>query len=374
MKVIVIGLGAMGSSALYNLSKRGIDVIGIDKFSPPHQFGSTHGDTRVFRVAYKEGIDYVPLLIRAKELWYELSQERKRDIFLNTGVLYIANHENNSVTGPLEVTKSYDIDFEQLSHDELVYRYPALRPDQDMVGFFDKEGGILKVEDCVESYLEFSRNYGAKLILNETVLKWKTSNNGIEVITESDRFFADKLIVSAGAWLTELIDLKPINLSIERQVNHWIDLKDKTHFSVSELPVTTWEYGLENRSFYTIPDLGQGFKISRHHGGEVTNPNDVDRNVKNDEIEDIQQLFENFFEATGIVENSKTCLYTNTDSQDFLIDFYRENDNVLILSPCSGHGFKFASVLGEVAADLIETGKSKFNLTNFSFEKHKKFS
>ncbi len=159
MKVIVIGLGAMGSSALYNLSKRGVEVIGIDRFSPPHQFGSTHGDTRVFRVAYKEGIDYVPLLIRAKELWYELSQERERDIFLNTGVLYIANHENDSVAGPLEVTKSYDIDYEQLSHEELVYRYPALRPDQDMVGFFDKEGGILKVEDCVESYLEFSRNY-----------------------------------------------------------------------------------------------------------------------------------------------------------------------------------------------------------------------
>ena len=374
MKVIVIGLGAMGSSALYNLSKRGVEVIGIDRFSPPHQFGSTHGDTRVFRVAYKEGIDYVPLLIRAKELWYELSQERERDIFLNTGVLYIANHENDSVAGPLEVTKSYDIDYEQLSHEELVYRYPALRPDQDMVGFFDKEGGILKVEDCVESYLEFSRNYGAKLILNETVLSWKTSNNGIEVITESDRFFADKLIVSVGAWLTELIDLNPVNLSIERQVNHWIDVKAKTQFSVSELPVTTWEYGLENRSFYTIPDLGQGFKISRHHGGEITNPNDVDRNVKNSEVEDIQQLFESFFEAPGVVENSKTCLYTNTDSQDFLIDFYEGNDNVLILSPCSGHGFKFASVIGEIAADLIETGKSKFNLTNFSLKKHKDFN
>ena len=374
MRVIVIGLGAMGSSTLYNLSKRGIDVIGIDRFSPPHQFGSTHGDSRVFRAAYKEGFDYVPLLIRAKELWYELSQEIKRDIFLNTGVLYIANREKDSITGPLEVTKSYDIDYEELSHEEMVYRYPVLKPDHDMVGFFDKEGGILKVEDCVESYLGLSKNYGAKLILNETVLDWKTTNNGIEVITESNRLSADKLIVSSGAWLTEFIDLNSMNLLIERQVNHWIDVKDKFQASISDLPVTTWEYGLEIRSFYTIPDLGQGFKISRHHGGEITNINDVNRDINNEEIEDIQKLFESFFEASGIVKNSKTCLYTNTESQDFLIDFYLGNNNVLILSPCSGHGFKFASVVGEVAADLIETGKSKFNLTNFSFEKHKKFN
>ena len=372
MRIIVIGLGAMGSAALYNLSKRGIDVIGIDKFSPPHALGSTHGDSRIFRLAYREGFDYVPLLIRAKEIWYELSKETEKDIFLETGVLYIANPDSDSIKGTLEVTKSYELDYEELSHNEILYRYPAVKPDQDMVGFLDKGGGILKVEDSVESYLKLSKNYGAQLVLNETVLGWKENKNGIEVRTDTDKFSADRLIISAGAWLPDLIDVKEINIMVERQIMHWIDVENKTQFSLSKLPVTGWEYGVNKRSFYTIPDLGKGFKIARHHEGKIINPDNVDRNVYDREKKDIQELFKNFFVgASAIVKSSKTCLYTNTDSQDFLIDFYPGNNNVLILSPCSGHGFKFASVVGEIAADLIETGKSKFNLTNFSFEKHR---
>jgi sarcosine oxidase len=370
MKVIVIGLGAMGSSVSYHLAKRGIEVVGIDQFSPPHAFGSSHGDTRILRLGYAEGMYYVPLVLRARELWKELSNESGIEIFSETGVLSVRPNKEGSFKNSLKGIESFGIKHELLSSADISDVYGVIKPEDDMIGLLDKESGVVHAERAIETHLAKAQIAGAKLFTDERVLKIDFSST-VEVKTDKNTFSADAVVVSAGAWLTELLTLPKLNFEVERQVFFFLDVGNDEKFSPENLPVVSIEYGEPARNFYCIQNFGKGFKIARHHEGKISTVNNVDREVHLQERDDIENLFSRFFNGLpGNVLESKTCLYTNTPTRDFLIDFHPDHDNALILSPCSGHGFKFSSVIGEISADLLEKGKSDFNLEEFSFEKH----
>lgn len=370
MKIIVIGLGAMGSSASYHLAKRGFEVIGIDQFSPPHSLGSSHGDTRILRLAYAEGIQYVPIVMRARELWKELSDESGKELFTETGVLSIRPDEKGSFKDMFKGAESYGIKHESLSASNISDEYKVINPDENMIGLLDREAGVVHVERSIETHLSMAKASGAEIFLNEKVESIDLSRT-VKVKTKNNFFEADAIVVSAGAWLPELIDLPKMNLEVERQVLFFVDVASNESFSPDNLPVVSVEYGDQIRNFYSIPNFGRGFKIARHHEGKITSADKVDRTIYQEEKDDIEKLFKRFFNGPpGKVLDSKICLYTNTQSKDFLIDFHPDNDNVLILSPCSGHGFKFSSVIGEITADLLEKNESEFDLSHFSFEKH----
>ena len=370
MKVIVIGLGAMGSSASYHLAKRGFEVVGIDQFSPPHIFGSSHGDTRILRLAYAEGMQYVPLVLRARELWKELSKESGIEIFSETGVLSIRPNEEGSLKNSLKGIESFGIKHKSLSAADISDSYGVIKPENDMIGLLDKEAGVVHAERAIETHLSKAQIAGAKLFTDERVLEIDLSST-VEVKTDKNTFSADAVIVSAGAWLPELLTLPKLSLKVERQVLFFLDVGNDKNFSPENLPVVSVEYGEPIRNFYCIQNFGKGFKIARHHEGKISPTDEIDREVYQQEKDDIERLFDRFFNGfPGNVLESKTCLYTNTPTRDFLIDFHPDHDNALILSPCSGHGFKFSSVIGEISADLLEKGKSDFNLEEFSFEKH----
>lgn len=365
--VIVLGLGAMGSAALYQLAKAGANVLGIDQFAPPHTLGSSHGQTRIIREAYFEHPSYVPIVQRAYELWAELEQASGMRLFLQTGGLMIGPRGSVVPEGAIRSARTHNLPHEILSAEEVHARFPALRPTREMVGVYEPRAGIVFPEDCVAAHLNMARKGGAHTRLNEPVLNWEANGSGVQVQTIEGKFSAKKLIISAGAWLPRLVPELARHFVVERQVLQWFEAKSSPEiFRPDRCPIHIWTYGSKH-FFYGFPDLGQGIKIAKHHEGIPSNPDQVDRTVHENEVAEMRQLLDTFLpEANGRFLSATVCLYTDTPDQHFLIDFHPKHENVLIVSPCSGHGFKFSSAIGEIAAQLALTGNSSLDITLFS--------
>jgi sarcosine oxidase len=368
--VIVAGLGAMGSAACYQLAKRGKRVLGLDRYSPPHTLGSSHGQTRIIREAYFEDPLYVPLVQRAYELWAELEREAGRKLFQQTGGLMIGRPQGMVVSGAKRSALEHKLSYEVLSSAQVSRRFPALRPDEEMAAVWEPRAGILFPEACVESHLALARKHGAVLGLDEVVLDWKPDGTGILVKTVKGEYRAGALILAVGAWAPSLLAELSLPLKVERQVLYWFRPRTETNiFRPENCPIYLWEYA-HNRTFYGFPDLGEGVKVARHHEGKEADPNNVFREVVPEEIEAMRELVRRFLpEADGALNSATVCLYTNTPDHHFLIDKHPAHSQVVIASPCSGHGFKFSSAIGEVSADLALEGKSRFDLSLFRLKR-----
>jgi sarcosine oxidase len=356
--VIVIGLGAMGSAAAFHLARRGRRVLGIDRYAPPHAMGSSHGQTRIIREAYFEHPAYVPLVRRAYELWDELERESLAKLFLKTGGLMIGRPESALVAGALRSAETHRLPYEMLSSAELSRRFQVLRPEPDMVAVYEPRAGILFPEACVSAHLALAARHGAVLKTNEPVMGWRADRTGVSVTTSRATHRARSVIVAAGAWARELLaDLNP-PLTVERQVVFWFDpLREPAGFSASRCPIHLWQLD-DERFFYGFPDLGEGVKVARHYGGSTGTPDTIPREATQEEAEGMRDLLARYVpDAAGELHSASVCLYTNTPDGHFWIDRHPAHANVLIASPCSGHGFKFSSVIGEVLADLA-TGRT----------------
>jgi sarcosine oxidase len=357
--VIVLGLGAMGSAAAYHLAVRGRSVIGIDRYKPGHRFGSSHGHTRIIREAYFEAPEYVPLIRQAYTLWRELEQESGRKLLSQLGVLSIGHPDSEIVAGVIRSSALYGIACESFDHQQIAERYPGFNPADEMTGVFEPTGGILAPEACIDAYLTLARNHGATIQDGEHVRSWSTSASGVEVVTEHDTYRADRLVITAGPWAIDL--LRDLRLPIEpwRVFFAHYDSVKRDLFTPDVCPITIWDTRKDG-SYYIVPYLpSQGLKVGRHDSGTPVHPDTMKRTVDVDELRAQTEVIERLMPGgTGRVLEAETCIYTMTPDGHFIIDTHPEHENVSFATGFSGHGYKFASVIGAVMADLAEHGRT----------------
>jgi len=364
--VIVAGLGAMGSAAACHLARRGALVLGLDRFTPPHASGSSSGKSRIIREAYFEHPAYVPLVRRAYELWRALERDSGRELLRETGGLMIGPPDGALVSGALLSARTHDLPHEILDAAELRKRHPAMRPEAGVIAVWEPRAGVLFPEACIAAHLDRAARAGATFRTDEPVLAWRAADGGIEVTTAAARHRASKLLIAAGSWATRLLPELQLPLTVRRQVLFWFEPAARAEqFAPERFPVFIWE-DEPGRFFYGFPDLGEGVKIARHQEGEESDPDRVRREVAASEAAPIRAVLERLIPAApGRLRESAVCLYTNTPDSHFILDFHPAHPEVLIASPCSGHGFKFAGVLGEAMADLLLGGRPRFDLGLF---------
>ena len=352
--VIVVGLGAMGSAALYHLAQRGVRVVGFDRYAPPHALGSTHGLSRIIRESYYEHPRYVPLVQRAYDLWAELERRAVRRLFYQTGGLMIGDADGVLVAGALRSAREHGLAHELLSAKEVHARFPAFVLPDEMSGFFEPRAGVLDPEGCVDAHMQLAAAAGAEVRPDEPIREWSVQGGRVRVVTERGTYDAARLALCAGAWNPALIDDDSITLRVERQVMHWFTpARTPELFEPARCPIAMTEYA-PDRIFYFVPDSGDGVKAAIHHEGEVTNPDAIRREVADEDVAPVIQLLRRYLpNAAGPLRGSATCLYTNTSDGHFLITPHARHEEVLVVSACSGHGFKFASAIGEAVADLM---------------------
>jgi len=352
--VIVVGLGAMGSATLFHLAQRGVRVVGFDRFGPPHALGSTHGLSRIIRESYYEHPRYVPLVQRAYELWSDLERRSARLLFHQTGGLMIGSRDGVLVSGALRSAREHELSHELLSAGAVHERFPAFTIPRDMVGFYEPRAGVLDPEGCVDAHLGLAAAAGAEVRPNEPVKEWSVIGGRIHATTEKGEYDAARIALCAGAWTPDLLDGEDLSLRVERQVMHWFTpARDAEHLNIARCPIAMTEYA-SDRIFYFVPDSGDGVKAAIHHEGEITHPDRVRREVDPKEAEPVRRLLAEYLpSANGALRGSATCLYTDTSDGHFLITPHSRYPEVLVVSACSGHGFKFASAIGEAVADLL---------------------
>jgi sarcosine oxidase len=364
--VIIAGLGAMGSSAAFHLASRRLRVLGIDRFRPPHTFGSSHGATRIIREAYFEDPAYVPLVQRAYELWHELENASGRKLLLETGGLMIGPESGALVRGARRSAEQHHLPHQLLSAEQLREEFPALRVSDNEVAVREPRAGILFPERCVQTHLELAARNGADLQFENPILQWEPFRGGVRVNTTKGTFTGNKLLLTLGPWLGSLTPGLNLPLRVERQVRFWFDPTDHAQrFAPERFPIFIWE-NFPGQYFYGFPDLGDGLKMAVHHQGETTSPDDVRREVSASEINEGTSLLRRHLpSAAGALRSSAVCLYTNTPDEHFLMDYYPACAQTLIVSPCSGHGFKFSAVIGEIAAAMLGGETPRFDLNLF---------
>lgn len=358
--VIIAGLGAMGSAAAFHLARRGVRVLGLDRFQPPHTHGSSHGRSRIIREAYFEHPDYVPLLQRAYALWDEAERLGGRRLFHRTGGLMISRPGDAVFAGARRSAVEHGLAHEVLGADAVRRRFPGLRPDPDMQAVLEPRAGFLLPERCIEAHLELARRHGARLRFDAPVQSWSAGAGGVEVRTADGVHRAGRLLVTAGSWVRQLLPglgEPEAPFAVERQVLFWFTPARPTAvFDEGRLPVHLWQYD-GDQFFYGFPDQGDGVKVAFHHRAPATDPDTFRREVDPGEVEAMRRIVRRFLpEADGPLRETAVCKYTLTPDQHFWIDWHPRHGEVLVASPCSGHGFKFAAVIGEGLADLLTRG------------------
>jgi sarcosine oxidase len=366
---IVLGLGAMGSSTAYELARRGLRVLGLDRYPPGHTYGSSHGDSRIIRELYYEGSLYVPLLQRAYTLWDELERASGSSLLRITGGIMLGVPNGHVVTGSRQTARQLGLSYEDLSAAEMHKRFPALRPPEHFEGIWDARAGYLRPEAAIAAYLALAAQHGARFEIGEAALSWRADGDGVEVRTASRRFRADRLVLAVGSWITRQVPDLNLPIVPERQVLAWFDPPTAPDdFAVDACPVFICEHQL-GRSVYGFPRLTTGVKASIFHdGAPITDPDTYQRAVDPAEVRQLQDALGSFIPALehAPVRASMTCLFTNTPDARFIIDHHPAYPQVVICSPCSGHGFKFASAVGEANADLVTGAPSHTDLSPFA--------
>jgi len=368
---IVVGLGGMGSAAAFHVARRGKRVVGLEQFTLAHDRGSSHGRSRVTRQAYFENPAYVPLLGRANELWTELQRDSGKRLMEITGGLMLGPPDGGVVKGTLASARTHGLPHEVLEAAEVRRRFPAFSVGDDKIGVLDKVAGVLFPEDCIRAHAAAATQAGAELRWQEPVVSWNATDDTVEVTTAQGTYVAGNLVLCAGPWMGELLAGLRVPLAVERNVLYWFrPTTEVALFAPDRFPVFLIEYE-PGKLFYGFPALGDdGIKVARHHTGVWCSPTDIRREVDQDEIREARGILErNLPTVNGDLLSATTCMYTNTPDGHFIIDRDPRHPNVILASPCSGHGFKFASVIGEVLADLACDGRTRHPIDLFRLDR-----
>ena len=362
--VAIIGLGAMGSFTAMELAGRGASVIGFDRFSPPHEEGSHGGETRAFRTIYTEHPDYVPLMKRALELWERLAGECRRDLLTWTGVLSLGEADSPLLDGVQQSAAIHGLPVQCLSGDEIRRRFPALNPPGNFTGLLDTRAGLIDVEAALGCALQEARRQGAELRLEQEVLGWSVEGREVRVSTRDGQIRANRLVVAAGPWSGAILRALKLPLVVKRQVLAWFRPHRPEWFQPGAAPIFVFAPG----AFYGFPEIGgAGVKIAYHEKGDTLPafPVQVPPVAEADLaslVRDIARFVPGLLDPDrpplDQMLAAKTCLYTITPDGHFIIDRHPHYEQVLFGAGFSGHGFKFAPVMGEVLADLALEGKT----------------
>lgn len=386
--VIVVGLGGHGSAAVAHLGRRSARVLGLEKFPRiSHSHGSSHGRSRIIRLAYFEDPRYVPLLRRSFELWRELNSERQKRVgtgeeplLTMTGGLMIGLPDSIVIKGTLRSVKEHSLPHEVLTGAEIRSRFPAFQPSDEEIGVLEEDAGYLVPELCVETHFEVAEECGAVLKFEEPMQSWQLlpSGNGVSVTTANGTYTARRLVLSVGAWAPEIygesVAERGLPLHASRRPLFWVEPRIPTPI-FDKIPVYIWDMG-SNGNFYGFPKqpgAPGGVKVAMHFVDASANtactPESIDRTVHSHEIEAMQRVLQTRMpQLPGKVVAAATCMYTNTPDDHFLIDWHPQAaGKVLLVSPCSGHGFKFCSVIGEIVAELSLDEKTRHDVSLFRF-------
>ena len=406
--VIVVGLGAMGGATAQHLAHRGRRVLGLEQFAAGHARGSSHGESRIIREIYFEHPNYVPIVRRAYELWRDLERESGQRLLTITGGLMIGPRDGTLVSGVLRSAAAHDIPHETLDAAEVRTRYPGFELSGEDVAVVDARAGILDADACVRAQHDAAVRHGAELHFDERVTRWSSDGEAVSVDTTRGSYTARQLVLAAGPWMSVapashpeprstgrashpeppqaakgslstrgssavplLPDLANL-LVVERQILVWLEPAAHAEwYDPVRCPIYLWDYP-GGYLGYGFPNLGNGVKAGIFHDGDVVHdPDAPPRPVEPKEIERVRDALRHILPgiATGQLRDAKTCPFTNTPDTHFIIDFHRLFRNVLISSPCSGHGFKFASAVGELQSDLLTDGRSRFDLSLFRLDR-----
>jgi sarcosine oxidase len=357
--VIVLGLGGMGSAAAAHLARRGATVLGLERFGPAHDQGSSHGGSRIIRQAYFEDPAYVPLLRRAYELWERLETDSGRDLLTITGGLYLGRPEIPTVAGSLRAAQEWDLPHELLSAAEIRQRFPTMTPADDEVGLYEAVAGFVRPEATVAAHLDLAARSGADLRFEEPALDWTAEGPGVRVTTASGTHTAGHLVICPGAWAPSVLADLGLPLTVERQVMYWWQPDGGVGpFTPDRQPV--WIHGGEELQLYGFPAIDGpegGVKAAFFRRGEVCTPETIDRRVREEEAEFIGTHLRALLpRMPGRLLNAVACMYTTTPDQHFVVATHPRHEQVTVACGFSGHGFKFVPVIGEILADLALTG------------------
>jgi sarcosine oxidase len=377
--VIVVGLGAMGSATTYQLAKAGANVLGIDRFTPPHSNGSSHGDTRITRLAIGESEMYTPLAKRSQEIWREIEKETAVELLVQCGELLITvagagQHGIADFIKPtFEAAERNNIPFEKLATKQLRARFPQFQLTGNEEGYYEPDGGYVWAERSVKAQLDLARKYGASLNLNEKVFSYTEKPEGVIVTTGKGEYEAQKIILTAGPWINELVTDYPELFKIYRQVLYWFDLQDGCYETHKNMPTFIWLFNNTDQ-IYGFPAVdGQrgGIKVATEQYSETTSPYAINRTVTDGEIDAIYSKYIDgkFPGVSNRCLRASTCMYTTTPDSKFIIDYHPGYRNVIVASPCSGHGFKHSAAIGEALSQIVTIGKSEIDLSSCSFSR-----
>ena len=380
---IVVGLGAMGSACIYQLAKRHNRILGIDRFSVPHDYGSTHGESRIIRQAIGEGEQYVPLVLRSYELWRALEKETGQTLLTTTGGLILepeksvvlTHGRHNFLAQTIDCAKKFNIRHDILETKEIKKRFPQFILTNEL-GYYEYETGYLRPELCVQTQLQLAENYGATIRLKEKVTSIDShGNSAITVVTDRSTYTAEKLVLSAGAWLAGFLPEYGEIFKVYRQVMHWFRIEESARetFAPGRFPIFIWIFDKGGDfAFYGFPTLdGATLKIAGEQYSESTSAESVERTIGKEENALAYSTYVRgrFHGLTRVSERATACLYTTTPDSHFVIDFYPGNDRIVIASPCSGHGFKHSAAIGEVVCELVMLGQSRIPIDAFRIDR-----
>ncbi len=368
--VIVIGVGAMGSATCYQLARRGKRVLGLERFGIPHTKGSSHGYTRIIRLAYYEQPSYVLLLRRAYELWRELQETVQEQLLYITGSIDAGPEDAWVFKGSWDSCKLHDLPHEVLTGAEVRRRFPGYHLPANTLALLQPDGGFLRPERCIISFVQAAQALGAEIHGHEQVLEWQPRGSGVRVRTNRATYEAETLVCSAGAWNEDLLDVMRGLIVPERQVLAWLQPTTPAHFQPGCFPV--FNLLVDEGRFYGFPVFDvPGFKFGKYHHFEESGAAETaDREPHAYDEVMLRKFAERYFpEGCGPTMNLETCLFTNTADNHFVLDRHPSYAQVCIASPCSGHGFKFASVIGEIMADLATTGITRHDISLFRLDR-----
>lgn len=363
---IVVGVGSMGSSTIYHLARRGAKVLGLEQYGVPHALGSYPGVNRIIRLTYWEHPLYVPLLRRAYELWREIESLSGERLLFITGNIDAGAEGGRLIRGVLDCCKTNHLVHERYDSASLEKRFPGYRLPSDLAAVYQPEGGFVLSERAVTTYAQMALSSGAEIHGHEAVLDWKAMGKKVEVHTQRGDYSADHLIFTSGPWTSKLLPNLSKVLTPERQVLIWTQPLRPEYFRLGVFPV----FYMETRDgrFYGLPIYGvPGFKLGKyHHRDEKVDPDHMDRNVYPEDEQVLRSAIRRFFpDANGPVMALRTCIFTNTPDEHFIIDRHPGWTQILLAAGFSGHGFKFSSVVGEILADLALEGTTRHDLSLF---------
>lgn len=356
---IILGTGGVGSAAAYHLAKRGARVLGLDRFAGGHDRGSSHGETRVIRQAYFEHPNYVPLLLRAYELWRELEAETGLELLRQVGLLQVGPPDGAVVRGVLESAQRHGLAVDSLTAEEAERRFPGFRIPAGYRGVFEPAAGYLRVERCVLAHLAAAKICGAEFRAGLTAQSWQADGSGARVVTDQGEFAVARLIITAGAWAPQMLGEQGALLHVRRKHVYWFPAADTRYHETTGCP--TYLFELPSGIYYGFPQIDElGLKTAEHSGGSVsTDPLSDPRELDAADLSRVESFLTDHLPGVGRpMAHRSVCYYTMSPDEQFLIDRHPQHGNVFFAAGLSGHGFKFTSVLGEALAEMATKGKT----------------